>query len=173
MVFEASDHPRGVPENSGRFTTKPRPAVPPSDLRSQAAVPWVQFDEQQFFHGTSESNLARAGEKLSRPYVTDSEERAWYYAKEAATEDESDPVVVLVLIPGPEVLAYDGYAMDEPVLADDAGRDAAWGRAGREHPDWQEGGCLIVPSDAWEVSWVGVGSAKTTTDLGYRPLRVY
>ena len=113
------------------------------------------------WHGTStthRADIVRQG--LRDPYVTDDPVRARYYAAEEA-ESGGEPLVLDFAVES-GALRYDDAAMNEPVLAELADRDAAWDQAQAEHPEWLSGSprSLRIPPQAWQVSWAGVGSAR-------------
>ena len=114
------------------------------------------------FHGTSSQHFEEMrAQGLRSPYVTDTYERAYYYAECETEVSGGDPEVLTFEVPVAQ-LRYDAPAMDEPVLAAEAARDAAWNLAATGHPEWLDAaGYLRVPATAWEVSWTGVGSART------------
>ena len=117
--------------------------------------------EHEFFHGTSSNRLPgimRDG--LKNPFLARTPELAQYYAEVAVDEEGGEPVVIQIRQIDQSSLRYDGAAMDEPVMASDERRDAAWNKATSEHPDWVKRGYISVPEKAWEVSWNGVDSAR-------------
>lgn len=113
-------------------------------------------------HGTTTAALATVGDDghLTDVHLTDELAVAVYYAEQAAEDDGSAPVVVVVAVDGPARLRYDRAAMDEPVLTGGVRRDRAWAAAARQHPGWVERGMLLVPPDAWWVSLSGAASVR-------------
>jgi len=108
-----------------------------------------------FYHGTASAwwpQIQREG--LQEPFLCDSLEKAHYYA----VETDEHPMVLRVTAPDANLLRYDAAAMDEPVLALPEDRDRAWEEAAQQHPEWMQDGMIIVPPEAWAVSWKGVGS---------------
>lgn len=125
----------------------------------QIALAGLEETGMVLFHGTSSEHLPAIREHgLKEPYLACTAEFARYYAEEAADEAGGRPVVLRVSVEHPHLLRYDGAAMDEPVMAEESERNAAWNRAAAEHRDWLSGGCIVVPPEAWWVSFLGVGS---------------
>jgi hypothetical protein len=130
------------------------------------------------YHGTSREcliEILRTG--LRNPHLTDSIEVAEYYAEVADDDDDSGQVVLRVVVTDTSALFYDGSAMDEPVIVGAERVRQAWDRAGREHPEWLQGGCIICPPEAWSVSLEGAASVRAegvftdfTTDLTSLPI---
>ena len=119
-----------------------------------------------FYHGTSSVHLPSIRVNgLRNPFLCDSYEKAHYYA-EVTSEGSTGGQPVVLEIPSSSVeptrLRYDGAAMDESVMADEEARDDAWDWAGRQHPEWVERvgkeEFISCPPEAWQVSWLGVGS---------------
>jgi hypothetical protein len=122
------------------------------------------------WHGTSTRHRADIrAHGLVDPYVTDRPDRARYYAAEEA-EAGGEPLVLEFAV-APAALRYDRPAMEEPVMAAESRRDAAWTRAERAHPEWVHGESLSIPPEAWEVSWKGVGSARVAGTIPAERLR--
>lgn len=90
--------------------------------------------------------------------MCDSEDKAHYYAEEAAAQHGGRTLVLIVSVQNEKNLRYDGAAMDEPVMADEEARDDAWNYAARKHPEWVSDGMIVIPQDQWEISWHAVGS---------------
>lgn len=130
------------------------------NVKQFSSDPLSKVIGMQVYHGTSTGTLHRAASNggLVDPFVTPCEDIAWYYAEQAAEVDGTIPTVVTLDV-NESQLRYDGAAMDEPVMASDDTRDAAWNTAAAEHPEWLQNGYIVVPSEAWSVSWTGVQSA--------------
>lgn len=120
------------------------------------------------FHGTSskyrESILTNG---LREPYLTDSEELAYYYAETTCEEVGGEPLVLKVTVPT-DSLRYDRTAMDEPVVYDGYTEEELlkrveemFDRMSEEHPEWVKGDLLYIEEEkAWKYSLEAVGSVR-------------
>ena len=130
--------------------------------RSPAAHPGEPSAPLRAWHGTSDAYLPliREAGGLDSPFLAATPELAEYYADVVAEDDGGEPIVIEVTVRDTSKLRYDGAAMDELVTVGvgEGARDAEWGRAEAEHPEWVHGGMISIPPEEWGYSWRGAHS---------------
>lgn len=101
------------------------------------------------YHGTSSENAGRIlAEGLRDPCLTDSEERAFYYAECCAELQGGSEAVIRVCLDTPDSLRVDIPSIEEPVMCHGRSDEEIWKRATEEAERLGLSGWAELPWDA-------------------------
>lgn len=124
----------------------------------------------KLYHGTTTERYKQIQQEgLTKPFLTNDEELAMYYAEGVGEEEVGEPIILEVEA-NEEGLRYDGAAVDEPVRFGDFSiaeleekRSCMWEEQSRLHPEWlktysEKRAFILIPKEAYRLSLETVGS---------------